>query len=659
VSKSRRLPILYAAILLVLNVVVEKRLFFTGFTQQMQSNEGSFMAIARFIQLQWPHLNWFGWWFNGEPFENTYTPMLNLLDALTGSVSGWSPARSFHVVSAVFYALGPVFLFLFAWRLSKSPGASFLAALAYSVFSGAGIFYAFRLDMHGPANLWRLRTLVFYGEGPHTTELAVLPLALLAFYLAFTTRRPLWFALAGFGTAFLLLVNAFSAIDIAIGVACLILALKPSEMPRAAAAAVTIGAGAYLLACPFLTPSLVHTIFVNSQYVGGDFNVARLVTAQLIVLAGVAAVWCVTRFTPDFFTRFALMFAACFLTVIILDLDFNLPALPQPHRYSVEMEMGLALGAVIVFRQAATNLPQWPRLALLTAFLGATVLQTAHATAVARDLIGRIDVTKTIQYKVAHWLDQNRPGLRAFVSSDTGTWLNVFSDVPQINSGHDPFDPNPTLPAVIWAIHAGQNAGARDAANSVVWLKAFGVHSIYVPGPHSRVTEKPITHPEKFSGVLPVLWHAEDDTIFEVPQRTESLAHVIPAGAAVRRPPINGLDMDDVERYVAALDDPALAPARMIWTGQGSARIEVDLQPGQLISVQVTFDPGWRAFSNRRELAVSRDGLGLMTIEPDCRGHCAVDLVFGLDRERRVCRHASGIAAMLFILAAALWGRRI
>ena len=36
------------------------------------------------------------------------------------------------------------------------------------------------------------------------------------------------------------------------------------------------------------------------------------------------------------------------------------------------------------------------------------------------------------------------------------------------------------------------------------------------------------------------------------------LAHVIPAGAAVVRPPIHGLDVPEVTRFVAAMEDPPL-----------------------------------------------------------------------------------------------------
>src|SRR5580700_5202012 len=71
----------YAAVLLAINVYFARKLFFVDFTNNMQTNAGSFMAISRFILQHWPHLGWFPWWFNGEPFENSYTPMLHLVDA--------------------------------------------------------------------------------------------------------------------------------------------------------------------------------------------------------------------------------------------------------------------------------------------------------------------------------------------------------------------------------------------------------------------------------------------------------------------------------------------------------------------------------------------------------------------------------------------------
>lgn len=50
---------LYAAVLLAINIYFVKALFFVDFTNNMQTNAGSFMAIGRFIARWWPHLDWY------------------------------------------------------------------------------------------------------------------------------------------------------------------------------------------------------------------------------------------------------------------------------------------------------------------------------------------------------------------------------------------------------------------------------------------------------------------------------------------------------------------------------------------------------------------------------------------------------------------------
>jgi hypothetical protein len=178
----------YILILLAINIYFVKKLFFVEFTTNMQTNAGSFMAITRFILQHGPHAAWFPWWFNGEPFENSYTPMLHMVDAGFAWTTGSSPAHAYNFVTAFFYVAGPVFLFLFAWRVSRFLETSFAAALLFSLFSPAALFSTIRADVGGLWNPWRLRVLVYWGEGPHTTVLSLLPLVLLFVCLAVTKR---------------------------------------------------------------------------------------------------------------------------------------------------------------------------------------------------------------------------------------------------------------------------------------------------------------------------------------------------------------------------------------------------------------------------------------------------------------------------------------
>ncbi len=644
----------YIALLLGVNIYFVHKLFFVDFTDNMRTNAGTFMAISRFIIQHWPHLDWFPWWFSGVPFENTYTPMLHLIDAAFAFIFHCSTPRAFNFVTGLFFITGPVFLFLFAWQVSKFLETSFLAALFYSLFSPAAIFPFFRNDLGSWWNSWRLRLLVYYGEGPHTTVLATLPLALLLVYFALTRRAFIWKLAAGLAMAFVPLVNAFGAVDLAVGCGCLILAMaEPKEMARAALKIATIALSAYLLASPYLTPTLIRTIAADSQQVGGDFSAGNLSTSLWLTVPCLVCLWFAARQIDDYLTRFSLMFAFVFFEVVALAVVAHVSALPQPHRYGGELEPAIALALALSLRPLILRLPHQARVVALLALLALATHQVIHYRRDARFHIQKFDVTQTIEYKTAKWLDQNMHGLRVFGGSQTGTWMNAFTNTPQMNAGHDPFDPNfAVVEEAVFTIYSGQNAGARDAEVSILWLKAFGCHAISVPGPMSRVYEKPFVHPEKFQGVLPVLWREEDDTIYGVPQRSTSLAHVMPENAIVQHQPINGLDVAEISTYVATLNDPALPETPMTWISPAAAHITANLRPGQVISIQSSYDKGWVASANGRPAPVTRDGLGLTVIHAGCNGPCSVDFVFDGGLERKLCRAASWTVA----ICALAWG---
>jgi hypothetical protein len=236
------------------------------------------------------------------------------------------------------------------------------------------------------------------------------------------------------------------------------------------------------------------------------------------------------------------------------------------------------------------------------------------------------------------------------LSGDPEYIFNLFSDNPQMSAGHEPTAPNWMQRVAVFTIYTGMNAGDRDAAISIFWLKAFGDQAIYVPGPKSREHYHPFPNSHKFDGLLPVLWHDEDDTIFRVPQRTLSLARVIPREAEVTRQPIHGLDTEPARAYVAALDDTTLPLADLQWQSPTRATIRTSIQPGQLISVQETWMPGWRATINGRTVPVHGDKLGLIVVDPTCNGACQIDLNFGVIPEDWICRVLSALVTLI-----ALW----
>jgi hypothetical protein len=171
-----------------------------------------------------------------------------------------------------------------------------------------------------------------------------------------------------------------------------------------------------------------------------------------------------------------------------------------------------------------------------------------------------------------------------------------------------------------------------------------------VPGPDSSDHYKPFVHPRKFDGVLPLLWREAGDSIYEVPSRSTSLAHVIPLAAVVERRPMHGLDTAPVQAYVAALDDPRYPLARFQWRGLGEADIEATVTPGQVVSVQITYERGWEAWANGRRQPLRGDAIGQLVIEPDCTGPCRISLRYTGGGEHMLTRALSLTAILVAVI---------
>jgi hypothetical protein len=256
----------------------------------------------------------------------------------------------------------------------------------------------------------------------------------------------------------------------------------------------------------------------------------------------------------------------------------------------------------------------------------------------AAEIIQAADWKNRIEYREATWFQNNMGGRRVFVPGSVSLWMNVFNDVPQLGGCCDQSIPNFEQRVALYTLYSGQNAGAQDGEISTLWLQAYGVHAIGVSGPGSSEYFLAYSNPKKFDGLLPVLWRDGADVIYGVPQRSDSLAHVIGPSQVISRKPAHGLDVDPLRGYVAALNDAALPLATVQWTSAGAGRIEAEIPVGDLISVQISFDKGWLARVNGVEQRIAEDALGMMVIYPQCSGRCVIDLRYEGDAEMRVAK---------------------
>jgi hypothetical protein len=643
-----------ALLILAVNVAIAAPLFAIEYSAYRGSVEGTFLALARVMAKHPGQRQWWPLWNGGLPFEVAYLPFSHWLVAGFSLLTGLSAARAFHIVSASVYVLGSLTLFWLAWELSRRLVPSLIAALVWSCVSICALLMpVIAADAGGALQLRRLQVLVFYAEAPHTLAVTLIPVALVCYSRALARPGAMWKLLAGAVTGCALLTNAFAIVMLPAAVVCWLIAFPVLPWWRRPVIAAAIGLAGCLWVSPWLSPAMIRAMAASAPTNGGDF---RYTAASWIALAAAAGLFVLlalvmSRLKAPPYLRFFVLFAYVPTAIVTAHVVWKAAILPQPARYHLEADMALALAVVFMGAIALDRVSPRIRAIAVSAALAALAVQTLHSVAYARGLIRAVDPTTTGEYKVAKWLDANRPGQRAFLSGSSRFQFNAFTDNPQLTGGHDQHTVSRFLPIVEFTIYSDMNAGDRGADYSIFWLKAFGTYLVHVPGPESDDVYKPIVHPCKFDGVLPRVWHEGGNSIYEVPARSTSLAHVIPASAVVTRTPIHGLDTAPAEAYVAALENPAYPLAGFRWKSFSEAGIDAVVNPGQVISVQVTYERGWEAWANGRRQRVRGDALGQLVVEPDRPGPCHIELRYTGGPEHAATRVLS---CAVMLLAAAI-----
>jgi len=643
----RKLSALYSVFaLLSVNVWISARLFRTEFVSFMYSIEGSYIGLARWYKVHWAHPGWFPLWYAGIPIENTYPPLLHHLTALFSCVTGMTAAHSVHAVAAAFYCAGPVALFALVLRLTKSQWKAFAAGWFYSLTSVS----AFLLPWVRTGSVWspaRLSALLTHDEMGNIAGIALLLLALAAIHAAL--EHPLGWrtVLAVLASASVALTNWLGAMALVCGAFALLVVWKREEHGKPAfGRLVLIGALAYAIASPWMPPSDIAALQRNAQGLSGSFPMGPW---QYVYLGA----WFAGAFAIGLFLkkrtsvpeggRFALVFLYL-MAVPPLGFEYvKIYALPQAFRYFLEMDAAFAMvvGIALGSRRLGSR-RKWSRVLTGAALACLAIVLVPRARRDVHAWLPRFDITKTVEYEQAEFLNAHYPGQRVYVEGSTRYWFSAFADNPELGGGVDQGRSNPAIAHITYAIPFR----AGNGPDTVALLKACGVRAIAVGGEHTRNFFHDFHDPGKFAGVVPEVWRDGDDVIYEIPG-SGSLAHVVGKDALVSTFP---MDFPAINRYAAAVDaDPK---TRLIWHGPNRATIEASLAKPQVLSLQISYDPGWRANANGADLPTRKDALGFLVLEPDCRGSCAVELIYDGGVQRRMMDFlcVAGFAACAWIL---------
>ncbi len=596
------------------------------------SIESTFIADGRMLAEHLPHPGWQPLWYCGTRFDYIYPPALRYGTALISKIPRVVPARAYHLYIAVFYVLGIVAVYWLVVAGSGSRKSALLAAAGTALLSPSFLFLKdYRVD----SGFWvpqRLHALMSYGEGPHISGLSVLTAGLAAMFLALRTWRPAMLALASALCAFAVTNNFYAATSLATFVPILTWAVWLGERDRF----VWIRAGgiallAYGLCAFWLTPSYLKLTLTNLKWVAEPGNDWSVIVAGIAALVFGVITFRFANRRPDRIWTVFVVGVGLILSLAIPGYYVGIRLLGQALRLIPEFDLFLILVFVEVVRRI-WKYSRWriPAAVLVVVAFSPSIQYFQH---VYSPFPKAQNAEHQYEYQITKWVHDHLPGERVLPSGTVRFWFNAWFDNIQTEGGSAQGMINQTIPVARWQIEHSDHADL-----GILWLQALGTDALIVPDKTSPETYHDYINPEKFRGVLPVLYDDGHGTVvYRVPRVHPGLGRVVDRAKVGSIGTVQGGDFqNNLAGYVAVVENQEQSATSVVWRGTDAVDVEAQVSNGQSVLLQETYDPNWRAYENGQQLSIRQDPvIGFMLIDVP-EGTHSIQLRFETPLENRV-----------------------
>lgn len=622
-------------LLIALSFVLIRPLARTKHLNHWESIEATFIADARMLAENWPRPQWQPNWYLGTRFDYIYPPALRYgTAALVKYYPNMLPAKAYHIYISFFFCIGIAGVYFFTRAVTSSRWGGWLSALGVMLLSPSFLLLP---DIRGDS--WygmpqRLSALVRYGEGPHMTALALIPIALAASWFALTRfdRRAL--VAAAIGCALVVSNNFYGATALTMTYPVLVWSIwlthQRHRMPLWAAAIPLLGYG---LTAFWLTPSYLSITLNNMKLVSVEGNL----WSRWVMLAAVIFYLTLTeRYCRGWINRTWHIFlggvAMVFGITVLGNAYFQFRIIGEPQRLVPELDWICVLIGVECLRRI-WKFGRAGRVVAAVVTLAAfstSVVFVSHARSIA---ITDSDYQRRIEYRMSKWIHDRMAHQRVFATGSLRFWLNAWFTIPQVGGGSEQGVLNEFAIPGSWEITMGE-----DPEMAILWLKAYGADGVAVHEERSQEMYHDFVHPNKFREKLELVYESgEGDFIYRIPRHYWGICRVVDkAKLAAAQPIRNALDRERLEAYVDMLEKGPDVPVQMTREGPDVFRIDVRLREGQSLVVMENYAPTWRAHENGRQVPVRRDPNGYMVIDGGPGGDRHLRFQFETPRQNRL-----------------------
>jgi len=647
--KNRHSWVLDCVLIAVAAALLIGPMFKTKYYENWMTIDSTFIADGRYLSENLPHPGWDHIWYGGTRWDYIYPPALRYGTALLSKAFHLVPARGYHLYTAIFYALGIVFVYVFARFGSGVRAAGWLAAFCAATLSPCYLFLKdMRLDTQ-PFMPQRLNVLVRYGEGPHMTALALLPLGLALSWRGLRAGETRW--LAGAALVFALVVsnNFYGAAALALFFPIVSWAVFCETRDWLVwVRGAFIAALSWGLCAVWLTPSFLVITPRNLALVANPGHPWSFWTMIALAVVYGFFTWKMAHRGISSWTIFVAGAAMVFGVNVIGQYYLDFRIMGEPSRFVPEADLSLIL-LLTWFGYLAWQrwTPTASRVALAALFL--------ICCAPAYQYFGKPwkHFTRTSEYKhlkefeIADWIDKNRPNTRSYVTGTLRFWWNAWHNGEQIGGGAEQGVHNFHISGFFW-----RTVTSADPHLDIAWMQALGVDNVVVNDKTSALPIVDFEYPHKYKDVLPVIWEdGKGNWAYAIPRRHPGRARVVDASRYPGlREPLNGDDAEAVKAYVDVLERSSDVKSETRWLRSDTLEIIAETAPGQAIAVQESFDDYWRARENGREYPVNRDPFGQIRIDVPPGQH-RIELHFDTPLENVAGRWATvGSLGLTFFL---------